>query len=780
MKRLFPIILSISLALAAAISPSAQPGVSADPASTPSTQIDLVGPPGSGEFGKSVTALPNGNIIVTDPYYDLGSTVDVGAVYLYAGGSGALISTLTGSMADDRVGYDGVVVLSNGSYVVRSLSWDNGGATDTGAVTWCSGTIGCTGTVSAANSLVGSTASDQVGYYVTALNNGNYVVGSPNWGGATKVGAVTWGSGTNGITGTISSANSLMGSIDGDRVGSGGIVALSNGNYVVRTTGWDNSGATNAGAVTWGNGTTGITGTVSSTNSLVGSAASDNVGSNVMALSNGNYVVGSQYWDNGGAAEAGAVTWGNGTTGITGTISSANSLVGSRANDYVSYPGVVVLSDGNYVVRSREWDNGEASNVGAATWGNGTTGTSGVVSSTNSLVGSTANDRVGSNVVELSNGNYVVSSPNWDNGTVADVGAVTWCNSTASCTGAISSTNSLVGFTAGDWVGSDGVVALSNGNYVVRSLRWSNNGMTNAGAVTWGNGTMGTTGVISSANSLMGSTADDQVGSDGVVALSNGNYVVSGRFWDNGGVTDAGAATWCSGTTGCTGVVTATNSLVGSTTDDWVGRGVVALSNGNYVVRSPYWDDGAVTDVGAVTWGDGTMGVSGSISSTNSLVGSTADDYVGLGGVIPLDNGNYVVNSRYWDDVGAVTWGDGMLGISGPVSTVNSLVGSTAGDQVGHGGVTPLGDGNYVVLSPDWDNGGAADAGAVTWGWGAGGARGPITSESSVLGTATNGGSSLVFAHDPINLQLVVGRPADNIVNLFRPYMRVFMPLVLR
>ena len=57
-----------------------------------------------------------------------------------------------------------MTVLSNGNYVVRSPDWDNGAAADAGAVTWGSGTTGITGTVSAANSLVGSTAGDQVGY----------------------------------------------------------------------------------------------------------------------------------------------------------------------------------------------------------------------------------------------------------------------------------------------------------------------------------------------------------------------------------------------------------------------------------------------------------------------------------------------------------------------------------------------------------------------------------------------------------------------------------------
>ena len=58
------------------------------------------------------------------------------------------------------------------------------------------------------------------------------------------------------------------------------------------------------------------------------------------------------------------------------------------------------------------------------------------------------------------------------------------------------------------------------------------------------------------------------------------------------------------------GVVTVANSLVGSTANDQVGSlGVTALNNGNYVVRSPNWDNGTVVNAGAVTWGSGTTGV---------------------------------------------------------------------------------------------------------------------------------------------------------------------------
>ena len=100
---------------------------------------------------------------------------------------------------------------------------------------------------------------------------------------------------------------------------------------------------------------------------------------------------------------------------------------------------------------------------------------------------------------------------------------------------------------------------------------------------------------------------------------------------------------------GATGALIST--LIGSTANDNLGStGVTALSNGNYVVRSLNWDNGAATDAGAVTFGSGTTGVSGAVSSTNSLVGTTTTDQVGIGGVTALSNGNYVVLSLFWDN----------------------------------------------------------------------------------------------------------------------------------
>ena len=714
------------------------------------SQIDIVGPDGSQNFGEFVLVLANGNYVVADPGFDHVKVPDVGAVYLYDGTTNALISTLKGTIAGSKVGEAGTVQLSSGgtptsNFLVVSPHWASttvGGAQ--GAVTWVNGTTGQTvtglnSTVNASNSMVGSATGDQVGSGgADRLLNGNYLVSSLNWhnGATPDAGALTWGAGATGTVGVVSPANSLVGTTASDQVGSF-ILPLSNGNYAAFSPNWANGAALDAGAVTWGSGTTGVKGVVSPANSLVGSGPNDRIGSQYgFGVTNGNFVVSSPHWA-GGGTNLGAATWCNGTSGTTvGAVSSANSLVGSTSGDQVGSIAIR-LANGNYVVASSSWDNGAVTDVGAVTWGSGTAGVKGSITAANSLVGSTAGDQIASRGVSpLSNGNYVVASPFWD-GPAANVGAVTWGNGVSGLTvGPVSAANSLVGSKPNDRVGSAGTTALSNGNYVVQSPLW-NGAAAMVGAATWGNGATGSAvGAVSAVNSLVGSTLNDQLG-DNITALANGNYVVTSLTWD-GAAVDVGAVTWGNGASGATvGAASAANSLVGSTSNDRAGSGgVTALSNGNYVVSSDLWDPIGKADAGAVTWGSGTGGVVGPLSGANSLVGSAAGDRVGSYGVGPLAQGNYFVNSPFWDngavaDAGAVTWADGQVGITGAVSPANSLVGSIANDHVGN--AQPNADGSYIVVTPGWDHGGAVDAGAATYG-SVTGITGTITASNSVIG----------------------------------------------
>ena len=529
----------------------------------------------------------------------------------------------------------------------------------------------------------------------------------------------------------------------------GKVLVLANGNYVVVDSLFDQAATLDVGAVYLYNGVTNAP-----ISKVTGSATGDQIGSEgVTEVGTSDFVILSASWHTGGSA-VGATTFVDGTAGLAGQVSLANSLVGSTSGDF-SGGSVIALTNGNYVVSNPFWNNGLIVDAGAATWASGTTGLSGTIGAANSLVGTAAADSIGSGgVTALTNGNYVVSSPLWDNGPTANVGAVTWASGTAATHVVASAADSIVGVATDDMVGFSGATALTNGNYVVSSPFWDAGATADVGAVTWASGSGITSGTVSASNSLVGSTSLDLDRSD-ITALTNGNYVVSSPFWDAGATADVGAVTWANGSAVAHAVVSAANSLVGTIAADNVGSGdtvgivgVTALSNGNFVVLSPFWSNGATIEVGAATWASGTIGLIGQVSSANSLVGSTDFDHVGIDGVTALSNGSYVVSSPFWDsptaDVGAVTWATGVAPTSGPVTTGNSLVGTTPtdgslvfGDNVGSGGITALTDGNYVVSSPGWNAVGVAGAGAVTWASGIATTPSTVSAGNSLVGTRT-------------------------------------------
>ena len=794
--------------------------------------IDLTIGAGEGFGGSQNLVLGNGNIVIASPLDSALGFINSGAVYLYTP-AGSLVSALVGSAAGDKVGSN-IMQLGNNNVVVNSSSWNNGGvaANALGAVTWMNGATGMLsdgvsigGAVSATNSLVGGAAGDTVGSGgITVLTDNstfwNVAVRSDQWGSAgvasVGLGAVTWMNGSNGLLsdgvsagGAVSAANSLVGSTAGDLVGSGGITVLTDNvtfwNAAVRSEQWGSGGvAANAlGAVTWIDGATGLLsdgvstgGTVSASNSLIGATAGDKVGtmtlgytyygtpyiydySGIAVAGNGNLIVASNNWNNGViAAGAGAVTWMNGATGALsngstgGAVTAANSLVGSTAGDKVgtntltyyygpnNQSGITNLANGNLLIGSNNWSG----TFGAVTWMDGSTGAlsdglmGGTVSASNSLLGSSIGDKVGSSITPLINSNAVVVTSSWSTlGGIPNAGAVTWMNgstgalSNGSTGGTITSSNSLVGSTAGDKVGANtifaadvsGLTLLANGNLLIGSNNWSGT----FGAVTWMNGATGALsdgtlgGAVSNLNSLVGSSVGDKVGSS-ITQLVNNNAVVVTSSWTTlGGVPSVGAVTWMDGATGLlsdgsTGeAISAANSLIGSAASDQVGSGgITPISNGiftNYLVNSSLWSGGTTTSaLGAVTWMNGATGAlstaatGGTVSSLNSLVGSTAGDQAGAGnGPVLLSNGNVLVHSLYWSGTaGAMTWMNGATGAlsdatsGGAISVSNSLLGNFAGDNLGSGGVTQFGNGKLVIASPFWSNSGIASyEGAVTW-----------------------------------------------------------------
>jgi hypothetical protein len=743
--------------------------------------IDIHGPPGSGQFGYSHAILPNGNIVITDPGFSLGSIPYVGAVYLYRP-DGTLISSMTGSQERDLVGLNGIVVLSNGNFLVSSTVWNNGDAIDAGAVTWGHADVGVSGVVSADNSLVGSSTQDAIGRYgIHALPSGDYFVASTYWDNSFGVdaGAVTWGDGDVGVSGPITEHNSLIGSATNDRFGRYYPVAVGNGGYLMACPECDVEGRVDSGAVVWMDSTRRMTGRVSRSNALIGTHAGDRVGTWAIALSNGNYVVGSPDWDNDTLVDVGAATWANGHDGLRGTVSINNSLVGATRGDQVGF-GITALRNGHYVVVSQYWDSASVADVGAVTWGNGDKGRIGVVAAGNSLIGSSHQDYVGRYGIEpLQNGNYVVVSPQWNNGSVADVGAATWMYGRKTRAAVVSSANSLVGTKAFD-MASTFVVALRNGNYAVVSSEWDNGGIQDAGAVTWGDGRSGVSGTISMANSLVGSSSEDIIGlgreslgfSRNVTALANGHFVVGSPEWNNAGIEDAGAVTWVDGTRPSAGPINPSNSLVGTTSNESIGGWrILALDNGGFIYFNPYWDDGSLVNVGAVTLSSGTSPLVGTVSPANSLIGLRAGDSLGNSGVTLLGGGAFALSSPYWDngdlaDAGAITWINSSDGLPATISTSNSLIGTTPGDWIGAGDITVTPDGDYLILSTGMNNGSIPAAGAVSFIRGGVPPTGALPLTETVRGAAAGLGYRLTMSYHAARRQLVVGRDSENIVSV--------------
>ena len=449
----------------------------------------------------------------------------------------------------------------------------------------------------------------------------------------------------------------------------------------------------------------------------------------------------------------GAVTFGSGTTSLSGAVSATNSLVGTTADDAVGAGGVTALTNGNYVVRSGNWDNGAATNASAVTFGSGTTGVSGAVSDLNSLVGTTANDNVGNGgVTALSNGNYVVSSPNWDNGGVINVGAVTFGSGTTGVSGAVSATNSLVGTTANDAVGFVVPTAFSNGNYVVSSTNWDNGGVINAGAVTFGSGTTGVSGAISATNSLVGTTANDQVGIGGASPLSNGNVVVRSPLADNGTIVDAGLAHVLSpgGGGGFTNPLTfADNTAATSTITPAqitaitnTGTAVVLQANtditlaasSNIVTNNPGGAGGAIT----MQAGRSVL-LNSSITTDNGNLTITANDAgaqaahrdAGAGGITMMTGTSLNAGTG----TVALTVGTGVLGAAGSIAVENILA----------GGITLTANGALSDIGLN-ASGGISTTGTAVATLSAGRdivLRGAIRAASGSLGLALNAGNEV-------------------------------------
>ncbi|MFN3255120.1 MAG: HYR domain-containing protein [Ilumatobacter sp.] len=694
---------------------SVGPSVEAQPAA-PDPLATVTPIDGAESSDPNVLVLSNGNYVIGDESFSRGDSSGVGAVSLYDGRTNALISRVEGNFTSDRVGRH-LFEVGDSNVLVGSPNANFFGVPDLGAVTWIDGRRGLGGRIGLDNSLIGSQISDRLGASITVLTSGHAVVSNSSWSPDESrkfAGAVTWIDGDRGLVGTQTVDNSLYGTQAGDYVGTrefgDGVAALANGDFIVGS-----RVGQGERAITYAKGDGSTIGPVTVENSLGGLGQTT-----LYPMGGDGFVLASHGWNLGNRNGVGAVAWINGADEVRGVLTPERVLHGTTALDRVGVGGVVQLDDHSALVMSPYWSTQGRANVGAVTVLRSDDSVTGPVSSSNSLHGTNDQDQIGQaqdGGVESVPGAAVIVAEGWDNGPVEDAGAATWIAPDAPPVGPISAANSVLGSTTGDFERRQRpgnvfegarLTPLADGQAVLRLPAWDDGDTEDVGAVVYMDATGSTNGTVSTTTSLHGTRPNDQVGIV-VEALTDGRYVVGSPYWSAATASSVGAATWAATDGSTVGAVSEANSLHGTTTNDQIGNDIVADRNGRAVVTSPDWTFGSFAIAGAVTWvGAGETPI-GPVTPTNSLHGTRSADLVGGGGATVLSDGSVIVRSPEAtvggrEHAGAVTRFSASPPV-GPISSANSLVGSTAGNRLGSR-IADLGRGD-VFLGPG--------ANAPTW-----------------------------------------------------------------
>jgi predicted alpha/beta hydrolase family esterase len=547
------------------------------------------------KFGSLTVILANSNIVVTSPL-DSSVASNNGAVHLYNPFTKTVVASFYGDTGNDKLGDSSITALGNNNFVIASPGDDVNSVVDAGSVMLINGATGA----QIGSTIAGDNTSDYFGSKsITALGNNNFVIASPadDVNSVSNAGSVML---MNGATGA-QIGSTIAGDNTSDYLGTSGITALGNNNFVIATRLDDVNSVSNAGSVMLMNGATGAQ--IGTT--LAGDTASDQLGYNgITALGNNNFVIAS-YLDNvGGVVDAGSVMLINGATGAQ----IGSTFAGNAANDYLGRSSITALTNNNFVIASAYDDAGHTNN-GSVMLVSGTSGAQ--IGST--LAGNTGGDSLGfSAITALTNNNFVIASELVDVGIAVDTGSVMLVSG---ATGAqIGST--LVGNATNDLLGASGITALTNNNFVIASP-FDDVGVSDAGSVMLVNGA---TGAL--IGTIVGDTASDQLGYSFITALTNNNFVIASENDNVGGITDAGSVMLINGATGAQ----IGSTLAGDTASDKLGfTGVVKLNNNHFVVASRYDNLDSVTDAGSIRQIDTTG------SQVKLIAGTTTDDMITVG-----------------------------------------------------------------------------------------------------------------------------------------------------
>lgn len=710
-----------------------------------SVQREVELPPGSGPSWAigAPQVLDNGWIVVADAGFDVpGPPViaDAGAFHVFEP-DGTLRQTYTGQAPNEALS---LFPLGGTRAAVYSRGWRNASGEAVGALMLVDLTEPLPESITPANAIVGTRPGDLDSLTIAPVGTQGFVIGVPRWdrGSLVDAGAARWVPLDGSAVGEITPANALVGRNAGDLagwsvwpVGDSDWIAFSN---------WREGGVFDSAAITQAVGGA-LVGEVSAANSLFGASPADQIGSGgLVRLPNGSLLVLSPWHDGPGEANSGAITRLDPGVARAGPIGPDNSLLGRSLDRLGTERSVTVLPDGHIVISVPDANRNPAVQVGAVAFRRSDQPLTGWLDPENALYGGVELDRVGSGGVRvLADSGYLVLSPNVDLPGLVDAGAATIGSAGVGVSGLVSAANSRVGRAAGDRIGSGGATALKNGGAVVLSPQWrSDAGVVAAGAATLMRSATDV-GPVDAGNSLVGATAGD-FNNATAAALANGHYVVETRAW-NGLPAHRGAVTWGDGVAGALGAISPTRSIVGraGSTGGGVIRSVVALDDGNYVITAPGWTDTAAGRHGAAFWIDGRSRIFGPLDAfagratfglrpggrTGSLIFALAggghlvwtEQFDGPGGVFPALT--HVVAAPFHPTL---------------VTPDNSLFG---GSSLG-GGVPETApvieardDGSWIASTPVFTRpGGSGNVGAMTFGWADRSTVGAIGPSNSVIG----------------------------------------------
>ena len=484
------------------------------------------------------------------------------------------------------------------------------------------------------------------------------------------------------------------------------IIGLPNGNFVIASLLNDIGGIVNAGSVQLIDGVTG---------QQIGSEITGDSESSILlvpqTLANSNYIVAADSEDIGGITDAGSVRLIDGSSGsqignrFTGDndsdflgradIGSNIVIPGTTGSIVIPSGGIKILANDNFVIASARDDVAGIVNAGSVRLVSSITG----LQIGPTLAGNNDADHLGSgNVVSLSNGNYVVVSPNDDVNGIEDAGSVRLFSG---ATG-IQIGNTITSMTTGDQVGLNGVTELAGNRFVVASSREDVAGIVDAGRVSLFDADTG----VQIGPGVAGDAMDDQLGSSQIIALPNGNHVVVSPMDDINAIPDSGSVRLI-GTDG----VPFSSIFSGDNFSDNIGSGRnMALPNGNFVIVSPRDQIALFSDAGSVQLVNGVTG----LPIGTPYTGNKALDQIGSGGVTVHDNSNYLIQSSL-DDVGGNIDAGSIALING---STGEQIGTTLsvtepGDTFGFARIIKLPDFRFAIASRNEDYQGVVDAGTL-------------------------------------------------------------------